>query len=134
MYETDVPFLALLNDREPSKGATLGGYFEGLNSVYLVNPTGAEIRATVSTSGFFSDDELGVMVAEGKPPKQWTLAPRSFVCIENPSDDELDEVVCSWSILIESGGELVRRPFTAASAAMTRTSARKFQSSESRDY
>ncbi len=112
-FETDKPFLALLHDREPSEGATLHGYFEKLNSVYLINPTNDEIRVTVSTSGFFSVDEIGVLVAPPKVSGKWTVPSRTYVCIENPSDDELDEVYCSWSIVIESSSGRIIRAFSA---------------------
>jgi hypothetical protein len=112
-FRTDVVFLALLRDRQPSEGATLNGYFENLNSVYLINPTDHEVRATTSASGFFSDDELGVLIAPSKQTGEWIVAAQGFVCIENPSDDELDEVVCSWSILIESHGQRITRSFSA---------------------
>ena len=102
-----------MHDREPSKGAALDGYFENLNSVYLVNPTLSEIYATVSTSGFFSVEEIGVLEAPARQSGDWIVRPLSYVCIENPSDDELDEVHCSWSLIIDSAGKREHRSFSA---------------------
>jgi hypothetical protein len=112
-FDFTVPFLVLVRDRDPSPGATLEGYFESLWSVYLCNPSAEPLRAMVGVSGFFSDAELGVIESIPKPGKAYVVEARSYVCIENPSDDELDELVCNWTIDIQGGHNPGRYSFSA---------------------
>jgi hypothetical protein len=100
-YDTSLPFLAICGDRM-EEGS---GYFDRTNSVYLVNPTDAELAGVQTSTGGFFSTEHEVLTAEGGPPKHWTVPARSFVCIEATSDDEFDGLVCWWKVAYDSGGE-----------------------------
>lgn len=116
-YDIDRPFLAICNDQEPRPGRTV--YFESTFGVYLINPLAEPLfEVSTSPSGFFSTDH-DVIVSVPKTSDIPDIGPRSYRLIETTSQDEFDELVCSWTIAYRIGERSYTRSFGAGKALQT---------------
>jgi hypothetical protein len=89
------------------------GYFVKNIRVYLINPTDHDLdNLETSVSGFMSTDD-GVITADGGAPKHFNLGPKAAVLIEKGSQDDYDEMVCSWEITYDVAGTATTFGFSA---------------------
>jgi hypothetical protein len=99
--DLSVPFIAIRPDEE-------GDDFTPTMGEYLCNPLGEKLLdVIVSTGGFYSADELGVIESQAKPKPAFSVAPGGAERFTLSTQDEYDEMVVHWYVTYrtESGAE-----------------------------
>jgi hypothetical protein len=112
-YNATKPFLAIVLPTSENKSGFFEGDFEKNIRVYVINPTdNALANLVTSVSGFMSTDD-GVITADGGTPKHFERGPQAAVLIERSSQDDFDEMVCSWYIMYDVAGTTTAFGFSA---------------------
>jgi len=93
IIDVTVPFVAIRKDLP-------GDEFEPTMGEYLCNPLKEDmLDVEISTGGFFSDDELGVIESIPQKPKPtYTIPAGECVRVTLSTQDEYDEMVVHWSL------------------------------------
>jgi hypothetical protein len=88
-----VPFIAIRQDLK-------GDEYKPTMGEYLCNPLSEDLLdVSVSTGGFYSDDELGVVEANESEKKPSFVVPAGkAVRFTLSTRDEYDELVCHWTV------------------------------------